>query len=158
MSNTVLIEGRPSKQHWLYSTYQNIHTRCTNTKTWQYNYYGGRGIKNNFNSFLDFYTYVSSLDKYKDATLKNLTIDRIDNNGNYEVGNLKWSSLYEQSANIRLGVHNKSGYKGVYFNKKEGLWRAQINRNGIRIFLKCSKNKDVCIEARLRAEKEIAVF
>ncbi len=71
--------------------------RCYNKKIKWYHNYGGRGIevcdewKNDFDAF---YKHVGEapLDK---------TFDRIDNNGNYEPGNVKWSTPKEQAQNRR---------------------------------------------------------
>lgn len=87
-------------KHPLYRRWAGIKNRCLNTNNPLYKYYGARGIticdewKNDFKAFYD---YVMSLPNYN---LK-LTIERIDNDGNYEPGNIKWADMFEQCANKR---------------------------------------------------------
>lgn len=88
-------DGRKSTR--LYRIYNNILTRCNNEKSTYYKRYGGRGItvceewKIDFQSFYDW-----SMDNgYRD----DLTIDRIDNDGNYEPSNCRWVTIKEQSVN-----------------------------------------------------------
>lgn len=77
--------------------YHNMKTRCNNKKSRRYKNYGGRGIKvcdEWNNNFLAFYNW-SINNGYKD----NLTIDRIDVNGDYEPSNCRWVTLKEQFYN-----------------------------------------------------------
>lgn len=85
--------------HRLHNVWSSIKTRCYNKKSHAYKNYGGRGItmcdewKNNFKSFYDW----AMSNGYQD----NLTIDRINNNGNYEPLNCRWVDMKTQSNNKR---------------------------------------------------------
>lgn len=83
----------------LYRIFAAMKTRCYNTHSTSYNNYGGRGIKidkdwmNDFQSFYDW----SIANNYEE----NLSIDRIDVNGNYEPKNCRWVDNKTQSRNRR---------------------------------------------------------
>lgn len=65
------------------------------------------------NSYEEFKIWALS-NGYNDKS----SIDRIDNNGDYRPGNCRWTNQLVQSANTRiLYSHNKSGFRGVSWNK-----------------------------------------
>jgi hypothetical protein len=81
-------------KHRLYSVWHNMKHRCQYQKDIHFKDYGGRGIRvcEEWNDFLAFYSWAC-LNGYKD----NLTLDRIDNDGNYEPNNCRWITMLEQS-------------------------------------------------------------
>lgn len=83
----------------IYKRWKGMKARCYQVHRKDYKNYGGRGItvcdewKNNFKAFYDW--AISSGFK------EDLTLDRIDNNGNYEPSNCRWSTKSEQRINQR---------------------------------------------------------
>jgi hypothetical protein len=120
--------------------------RCHNPNNIGYGNYGGRGIsvcQEWRNSFVLFAEWAMS-NSYKD----NLTIDRIDNNGNYTPDNCKWSTMQEQAVNKRILSNNTSGLIGVHWCKHAKKWIARIQNNGRRICLGNYEYKTDAIIAR----------
>ena len=120
--------------HKIYRAWTNIVYRCTNKKDKYFKDYGERGITvcNEWkNDFMSFYNW-SIENGYKDS----LTIDRIDNNGNYEPSNCRWTTMTVQGRNTRiLYAHNTSGYRGVSFKKDKSKWVCRIKVNGKNIHI-----------------------
>ena len=82
-----------------YRLWKNIKTRCYNKNRIEYKNYGGRGITLDpyFLDPINFVNYLINLNGYKQG----LELDRIDNDKNYEPGNLKWPNRHEQACNRR---------------------------------------------------------
>lgn len=131
-----------------YILWRDMKCRILNPKANNYKNYGGRGItifppwKEDFQLFYD---YVSAL---PDFGVKGLTLDRIDNNGNYEPDNIRWATRHTQNANMRMRSINKSGYIGVSYIKDKNIYKASISVNYKTIHL--GYFKDSVIAARRR--------
>ena len=110
----------------LYNTWVKIKGRTLNPKYKFFHDYGGRGITicdEWKNDFMSFYNWAIS-NGYEEN--KDLSIDRIDNDGNYEPDNCRWTTKTIQSRNQRIRKNNKTGYKGVYYHKSTGKYQASI--------------------------------
>jgi len=88
---------------YLHKLFIVIKQRCNNPKTENYKYYGGRGIKCLFKSADEFIDYV--VNKLQ-VDPRGLQIDRIDNNGNYEPGNIRFVTCKENANNRRNNIKN----------------------------------------------------
>jgi hypothetical protein len=78
-----------------YKSYSHAKDRCLNKKNKKYLDYGGRGIKFLFTSFSQFYSLLGPKPTTKHS------LDRENNEGHYEPGNVRWATRKEQANNRR---------------------------------------------------------
>lgn len=75
--------------------WRNARQRCTNPNFPQYSDYGGRGIEFRFTAFKQFFAEIGP------RPTPAHTLDRKDNDGHYEPGNVRWATRKEQRVNER---------------------------------------------------------
>lgn len=117
-----------------YVSWKSMKQRCYNTNADQYPDYGGRGIRVCDRWRYSFENFLADMGERPLGT----TIDRINNNGDYEPGNCRWVNLSIQNKNkrkdnTRRAVGGVSRYKGVtkHYNK----WQSSCTVQGKRFYL-----------------------
>ena len=120
----------------IYIIWKNMLRRCYNTKVKGFKRYGGRGItvcEEWKNDFMSFYNWA-----LRNGYKENLSIDRVNNNSNYEPNNCRWTTALEQANNTRQNV--RILYKGLdltlaEWGRKIGIhphsFSSRIKRYGI---------------------------
>lgn len=93
---SVATHGMANSPEWL--AHRNARGRCQNENDEAYHHYGGRGIEFRFESFDAFYAEVGP------RPSPAYSIDRIDVNGHYEPGNIRWATQAVQIHNRRKTV------------------------------------------------------
>lgn len=121
----------------IYEVWKTMKQRCNNPNSQSYKNYGGRGIKvcddwnNSFESFFNW--------SMQNGYSPELSIDRIDNNGNYCPENCRWTTRYIQSRNRRTNHY-------ITFNNETKIivdWAKYFNIAPGRISSRISKGQDI---------------
>jgi len=96
-----LVHGH--RHHELYQTWVGIRQRCNNPKNPNFRGYGGRGIKVS-PRWEDLATFIQDVEAEIGPRPEGMSLDRKDNDGNYEPGNVQWTTPTGQLLN-RRSVH-----------------------------------------------------
>ena len=89
-----------------YKIWSSMKHRCNNSNNKRFKSYGGRGIRVCERWENDFETFFLDMGRCS----KGLSLDRIDNNGNYGPGNCRWATTLEQRHNQRPHVRKTDVY------------------------------------------------
>lgn len=110
-----------------YSAWLNMRSRCLNPQTPSYKYYGGRGVKiaSEFSTFEGFYAAVGQRPP-------GMSLDRINVNGDYAPGNVRWATAITQAGNTRKSLL-------LTYQGKTQCVAAWARENGMKV--PCIKNR-----------------
>lgn len=89
---------RQGSRHPLYERWSGMWARCTNPHSQAFRHYGARGITV-CERWRDFPAFAEDMGL---PPSPRHSLDRIDNDGHYEPGNVRWATSKEQTANRRL--------------------------------------------------------
>ena len=109
---------------WLDRRLTAAKARCTNPNDANWSNYGARGIEFQFESVLAAGLWITQ----NLGLHKNLTLDRIDNNGHYAPGNLRWATVAEQSWNKRTNVREPWTYRAEEWPYDENTVKNKFRR------------------------------
>ncbi len=104
-------------KHRLYGVWLNMKDRCYNPHNNHYDSYGGRGVRvcdewlHDYPSFRDWCLSNGYKEEIRESGRNNLTLDRIDVDGNYEPANCRFVSNKENCLNKRDNLSNEERYK-----------------------------------------------
>ena len=94
-SAKMIAESTAVTRHNAYKIFINAKVRCTVPTSKDYPRYGGRGIEFRFKSFQEF------TDALGERPSMQHSVNRIDNDGHYEKGNVEWATPLQQQRNKR---------------------------------------------------------
>jgi len=133
----------------LYKVFHSMKRRCYNPKASNYKRYGGRGIRicdEWLEDYMNFHTWAMD-NGYEEG----LSIERIDNDGDYEPSNCTWATPTKQARNRR--PKGKVGVTGIS-QRKNGQYWARITVKGKTIDLGSYDTLEEATEVRAKAENK----
>lgn len=117
--------GGWTKHHGTYRSWQDMKQRCLNPKNHNYKNYGARGISF-CERWLEFRNFLSDMGNRPHG----LTLDRIDNDGNYCPKNCRWATRKQQRDNERTCYILT--YNGITDNVANWARKIGISRDALR--------------------------
>jgi hypothetical protein len=121
-----------------YSSWRHMLRRCNNKRSIKYSDYGGRGIRvcDRWQGHHGFENFLVDMGKRPE----NMTLDRKDNNGNYEPGNCRWATREEQANNTRRNRYIE--FRGEYKTLSEWARFLGLDEKNVRLLLKNNKENN----------------
>lgn len=124
--------------------------RCYSVNNPKYPGYGGRGIKVciRWQNHMGFQNFLQDMGERPEG----MSLDRINNNGDYTPENCRWATRHQQAANKRNNVKTP----GVRYSNNPGYvrkWYAQLQVNKVKVLYKRFATEREAIIARKEAEK-----
>jgi len=136
VTNTIHNGCTRKNRERLYNIHESIKQRCTNKNTDNYERYGGRGITmcrewDDYGTFREW--------AYNSGYSKELSIDRIDNSGNYQPNNCRWADDITQANNTRTNIYVVIGDK----RKTIAEWSRELDSNAKRAYARVVRGWDL---------------
>lgn len=127
----------------LYRRWSDMKARCFNPNSCNYQYYGGRGITvcEEWLDFENFYNWAIA-----NGYSKDLSLDRIDNDGDYTPDNCRWTTKSVQNMSMRH--KNTSGYVGICKHSLDGAWYGRVKVDSKCYYTGRSKNIHEAVRMR----------
>lgn len=147
MASHMLGADNPSFRHGLhgipeYAIWKAMRQRCLNPNDKRYCDWGGRGIRV-CDQWSDFGVFIADVG-FRPSPIYSL--DRVDNNGHYEPGNVRWALGSEQNLNKRKYKSNPNGLRNITLAGSK-FW-VQIRRGGDRVFNARLSTLELAVVAR----------
>ena len=139
-----ITHGRSNSR--FYKTWKHMVGRCSNPNNKDYKDYGARGI-----IVCDEWLDIRNFTEWCNSTYPKLggyTLDKIDNDKGYSPENCRWADKTTQVLNRRIMKNNKSGYVGVRYHSRDGVWTAYISVNNTRKHIGSFKTIEEAVLAR----------
>jgi|HubBroStandDraft_4_1064222.scaffolds.fasta_scaffold00050_67 hypothetical protein len=122
LKRTIHGDCRRGKRTKEFRSFCSAKDRCSNPNIKDWHRYGGRGIKFLFVSFKQFLSHIGRMPH------PGLTLDRINNEGHYEIGNVRWATHSEQCRNRRKMKVSKRMLAALRINIKKAQEALRLKR------------------------------
>lgn len=135
----------------IYTKWRDMIRRCYDPKCSNYKHYGARGIRvcdewRNEDGLYNFCKWILSVGYDFSKSGREQSLDKINNDGNYEPSNCRLATPSIQNGNMR--TKTQTGYKGVRLHASGGVFYTNVKINGVVFHIGDSKSKNEC--ARMR--------
>ncbi len=114
------------KQSYIYVLWCNLKRKCYSIKHPRYSDWGGRGIRIHEPWIHEYVLFESWISQNLGPRPDGMSLDRKDNDGHYEPGNLQWTTAMDQNRNRR---DSRGEMRGVYPDPRNpAKWIVYVNR------------------------------